>query len=88
MWALAAWCAVYLEISRQAGNDALAPATFAHAGAAAGMGRGYERCRARAYLQLGVLDAGGRLYGNCSGLRVRRGHGEEVKSLEVPCCWR
>lgn len=40
VWVLAPWCAVYLEISRQAGNDALAPATFAPAWAAAGTGTG------------------------------------------------
>lgn len=40
VWAQAPWCAVYLEISRQAGNDALAPATFARAWAAAAAGKG------------------------------------------------
>lgn len=48
-------------------------------------GRGGGHRRARADLQLDVFNAGGRLYNDCSGLRVRRGHGEEVKSLEVPC---
>lgn len=85
-WALALWCAVYLEISRQAGNDALAPATFAPAWTSAGAGKGQWGAESadstyNSASSMQVFD--------CTTIALARVYvadmGKTFKSLEVPC---